>query len=83
MNWNLLEYLPEEAGCRESFKVILAGFINAVHTHLSGLDVELVPQVPVGSQPSTQRMLGLGTRGNAAEFAEKLLVEHLSQKLFE
>lgn len=83
MNWNLVEHLPEEASCRESFKIILAGYINAIYTYMKQLAPDHTPQLPMSSQPSTQKLMGIGTRGNTAEYAEKILVEQLSQKLFE
>lgn len=49
--------------------------------HILGLENEIVRST--GSQPSTQRLFGLATKGNAVEFAENLLIEQMSQKLFE
>lgn len=38
MNWNMSEYLPEEGACRESFKILLAGYINSIYMHITGIN---------------------------------------------
>lgn len=48
MNWNICRYLPEEGSCQEIFKVIVAGHIQALYSHLLEVQRECEPgQTPV------------------------------------
>ncbi|XP_026280416.1 DNA polymerase epsilon catalytic subunit 1 [Frankliniella occidentalis] len=87
MNWNLMEYLPEDAACQDNFSAVIAGYIMKVFLHLKE---NIVPdgQTPVrkkraGSQSQTQsKPLGLGVHASTAEYAKDLIANELAQKLF-
>lgn len=71
MNWSLAEQLPEIAGCRNSFKAIIAGYVNAIYfkTHKN--------------PDRTLLSLTADEKQDIAEFAIDILRDDLSQKLFE
>ncbi|XP_025837463.1 DNA polymerase epsilon catalytic subunit A [Agrilus planipennis] len=76
MNWNIAEQLPETAGCRNSFKAIVAGYIHAIHLKLKETESSNVPVTL--SQPS----LGLTAHKDVVEFARELISRDISQNLF-
>ncbi|GLG99117.1 DNA polymerase epsilon catalytic subunit [Gryllus bimaculatus] len=85
MNWNLVEFLPNMGGCRDSFHNVVAGYISNVYMHLKQTEY---PQTPVRrrvnlnlSQPSTQPT-GLGGFADTAEYAKQLISGTLAQKLY-
>ncbi len=51
MNWNICKYLPEEGSCQEIFKVIIAGHIQALYSHLVEVQKEFEP----GNTPIQRR----------------------------
>lgn len=88
MNWNLIEYLPEEARVRSSFSHIIAEYINAVYDHMWVENDRNITQTPARRRPGTSQSsyrpeLGLGAHKTAAEFAQSLLNGVMSQKLFQ
>ncbi|KAF5305758.1 hypothetical protein FQR65_LT07654 [Abscondita terminalis] len=77
MNWNLIEQLPEEAGCRNSFNTIVAGYINAIYMKLQ--EEENKEDIIIGlSQPS----LGLAAHEKVAKYAKEIIEGEISQNLF-
>lgn len=89
MNWNLMEYLPKEAGCQATFSAIIAGYISAVYQHVNDNEPRgnATPRPrqrrnSCASQSLTQR-LGLADLENSAEFAKSLITGEMSQKLFQ
>lgn len=87
MNWNLMEYLPEDAACQDNFSAVIAGYIMKVYLHLQD---NMIPEghTPVrkkraSSQSQTQsKPLGLGVHATTAEYAKELITGELAQKLF-
>lgn len=87
MNWNLMEYLPEDAACQDNFSAVIAGYIMKVYLHLKE---NLVPEghTParkkrVSSQSQTQsKPMGIGVHETTAEFAKDLITGEMAQKLF-
>ena len=88
MNWNLMEYLPKEAGCQSTFSAIIAGYISAIYQHMNDNEPGNMTPRPrrrrnsCSSQNFTQR-LGLAELEDTAEFAKKLITGEMSQKLFQ
>ncbi|XP_045460209.1 DNA polymerase epsilon catalytic subunit 1 [Harmonia axyridis] len=77
MNWNIAEQLPEKAGCRESFKTVVAGYIDAIYQRLkSSNNTTMV--APVFSQPYN----GLSAHEDVANYAKDLINNEISQSLF-
>ncbi|KAK4884405.1 hypothetical protein RN001_000676 [Aquatica leii] len=77
MNWNLIEQIPEEAGCRNSFNAIIAGYINAIYMKLR--EEERNENIIVAlSQPS----LGLAAHEKVAKYAKEIIEGEISQNLF-
>lgn len=89
MNWNLIEYLPEEAACQASFSAIVAGYISAVYQHMCESDTaDATPRRRRKNRNSSLSQtlsapLGLGALENTAEFAKKLISGEMSHKLFQ
>ena len=55
MNWNICRYLPEEGSCQEIFKVIIAGHIQALYSHLIEVQKEFEPgNTPIQRRSQTQ-----------------------------
>ncbi|KAF5297091.1 hypothetical protein FQA39_LY02671 [Lamprigera yunnana] len=77
MNWNLIEQLPEKAGCRNSFNAIIAGYINAIYMklreHKNNDEAVIV---------GTQSTLGLGAHEDVVKYAREIIVGEISQNLF-
>lgn len=84
MNWSLQECLPKEAGCRASFNVVIAGYINLVYQHMieNEANSTIRPRRRQSLSQSFIAPLGLGALENTAEFAKKLIAGEMSQKLF-
>lgn len=88
MNWNLTEYLPKVARCKQYFETIIVAFIVNVNNHMQEM-------IPDGSTPrirqrrsslSQQQLtphFGVGVSEDASEYAKKLLSGDISRKLFE
>lgn len=77
MNWNIAEQLPEKAGCRESFKTVIAGYIDAIYQRLKSSD-NTTMVAPVFSQPYN----GLSAHEDVANYAKELINNEISQSLF-
>lgn len=87
MNWNLMEYLPENGGVQLHFSAVIAGYISSIYQYLCQCDpVMRTPRrnrALVGSQSGTQTIpLGVGAHENTATFAKEMIQGELSQKLF-
>lgn len=84
MNWNLVECLPKEARCQESFNAVIAGYINAVYQCMIENEANntMRPRRRHSQSQSFIAPLGLGALENTAEFAKKLISGEMSQKLF-
>ncbi|XP_014243351.1 DNA polymerase epsilon catalytic subunit A [Cimex lectularius] len=86
MNWNLSEYLPEEAGVQSHFTTIVAGYISAVYQYMNTSEpVSATPKrvSALSSQMATQAIpLGVGAHLSTAEFAKALISGDMTQKLF-
>ncbi|XP_046479124.1 DNA polymerase epsilon catalytic subunit 1 isoform X1 [Neodiprion pinetum] len=88
MNWNLIEYLPEEAACQASFNAIVAGYISAVYQHMSESESsDATPRRRKRKNSSLSQTLtaplGLGALESTAEFAKKIISSEMSHKLFQ
>lgn len=76
MNWNIAELLPESANCRNNFNSVIAGYINAIYTHLTQTTTSTA--VAQSSQPT----FGL-IQESDIEYAKELLAGEISQTLFQ
>uniref|UniRef100_T1J6P1 DNA polymerase epsilon catalytic subunit n=1 Tax=Strigamia maritima TaxID=126957 RepID=T1J6P1_STRMM len=80
MNWNLIEFLPEDGGCRQYVNSVVAGYINAVHRYL---DTEVTGLTPVQRKSSSQTSQAAKDANlGVVVFSRQLITESLSQKLF-
>lgn len=77
MNWNIVELLPEEGNCRQSFNAVIAGYINAIYNRLAE-NKRVTHSVMASSQPSH----GL-IHNTDIEFTRELLSTEMSQTLFQ
>uniref|UniRef100_A0A0A9Y3R9 DNA polymerase epsilon catalytic subunit n=1 Tax=Lygus hesperus TaxID=30085 RepID=A0A0A9Y3R9_LYGHE len=85
MNWNLSEFLPEEANVQGHFTTIIASYMSSIYQYLT--QSEPVMGTPV-RRPTTASQLtqtaptGVGAHLSTADYAKKLISGDLSQKLF-
>lgn len=85
MNWNMMEFLPEEGGIRKYFNDIVAGFIHAIYTRLITNDVmSATPKrrKTTLSQLTQSAPLGVEAHEDTAAFAKELISSELTDKLF-
>jgi len=86
MNWNLVEYLPEDAGCQENFSAVIAGYILKIFMHLQDnfeSHSQSQPKRRLGSQSQVAaKPLGVGSNQSTEELAKELLTGEMAQKLF-
>ena len=88
MNWNMMEFLPENGGVRKYFSDVVASYIHAVYTKLSRSDGEEgAPATPKRRKTTLSQLtqttpMGVGTRDSIASFAKELLTNELQDKLF-
>ncbi|XP_015586460.1 DNA polymerase epsilon catalytic subunit A [Cephus cinctus] len=88
MNWNIMQFLPEEASCQASFSAIIAGYISAIYQFMCESDnANMTPRPRKRRNTSLSqtltRPLGLGALENTSEFAKSLIMGEMSQKLFQ
>lgn len=77
MHWSIAEQLPNTAGCRYSFITVIVGFVTAIHRKIKEME-NRENGVLLLSQPS----LGLGGHEDVVEYANKIISEDISLKLF-
>lgn len=80
-----MEHLSAECGCKKSFKMAIAGYISAVYSFIHKENTQNGDnvQMRINASQSQSALLGVGTNLNTTEFAQKLISEEMSQKLFE
>lgn len=84
MNFNLIEHLPEEASCRRSCQMALAGYVSAIYRQIKLMENPRENVEPRLDVTQTQgAFLGVGANATINEYAEKLISVNMSQKLFE
>ena len=77
MNWNIAEQLPETAGCRNHFNTILAGFINVMYIKL--VEIEHCRK----NYNQFDAYFGFGVNEHMLDYAKNLILDEISQNLFE
>lgn len=89
MNWSLAERLPTEAGVRESFSAVIAGYIGAVWGHLREqgrtqvAGASPVRRLTPGAFSQVEATpLGVGVDDSLKQFTVELVSGTLAQKLF-
>ncbi|XKL62236.1 hypothetical protein PGB90_002069 [Kerria lacca] len=85
MNWNIMEFLPEEGGTRKHFKDIVAGYIYAVYSHI--ISKEQTQGTQKKSKTTLSQLtqlipLGTDVDENTAAFVKELVSNELRDKLF-
>ena len=85
MNWNMMEFLPEDGGLRTYFNDIIGGYIHAVYSHLSASEVLCATpkrRKTTLSQLSQTNPLGVGAHEETATFAKEFISSELTDKLY-
>ncbi|KAI5747720.1 hypothetical protein M8J77_017786 [Diaphorina citri] len=85
MCWNMMEYLPEDAGCQAQFNVLVASYISKIYQHLqSNGTVGATPRRRRGpSQAVVSQQLGVGAHeASDLEFVKDFINSELAQKMF-
>ncbi|XP_065212426.1 DNA polymerase epsilon catalytic subunit 1 [Planococcus citri] len=85
MNWNMMEFLPEDGGLRTYFNDIVAGYIHAIYTHLCSNDAACATpkrRRTTLSQLTQTTQLGVGAHEETTEFAKEFISSELTDKLF-
>jgi len=85
MEWSLALSLPKEAGCRENFNALVAGYVSATFTKLLEAHESRVGKddTPVRKR-TTSQVAPLGSaQQSAADYAKSLINGDLGQKLYQ
>ncbi|CAB0006743.1 unnamed protein product, partial [Nesidiocoris tenuis] len=85
MNWNLSEFLPEEANVQGHFTTIIATYISTIYQFMAESEPVLgtpMRRQTTASQATQTAPTGVGAHLSTAEFAKNLITGELSQKLF-
>jgi hypothetical protein len=85
MEWSLASCLPIEAGCRENFSALVAGYLNATYTRLKLAQEAKLGQddTPVRKRTMSQPVPLGSVQQSAADYAKSLITGELGQKLFQ
>lgn len=85
MNWNMMEFLPEEGGIRKQFSDTVVNYIHKVYTHL-------ISSQPSQSTPRRRRttlsqltqptQYGAGAHTSTSNFVAEFISGDLRDKLF-
>uniref|UniRef100_A0A8D9ASY8 DNA polymerase epsilon catalytic subunit n=2 Tax=Cacopsylla melanoneura TaxID=428564 RepID=A0A8D9ASY8_9HEMI len=84
MCWNMMEYLPEDAGCQAQFNVLVASYISKVYQHLQANSaIGATPRRRRNpSQALVSQQLGVGAHETSVEFVKEFINAELAQKMF-
>eukprot|EP00112_Aurelia_sp_Birch-Aquarium-sp1_P000107 Seg1008.10 transcript_id=Seg1008.10/GoldUCD/mRNA.D3Y31 product="DNA polymerase epsilon catalytic subunit A" protein_id=Seg1008.10/GoldUCD/D3Y31 len=84
MNWNILHFLPQGASCQEFFKVVVAGHILAVYTHMKEQQKsKRSGETPIRrSGTQAERMAETTATPGSVEFAQSRIKDELTEQLF-
>ncbi|XP_065339696.1 DNA polymerase epsilon catalytic subunit 1 [Cloeon dipterum] len=84
MEWSLAMGLPNEAGCRENFNALVAGYVSATFMKLLEAQVSRVGQedTPVRKRTMSQATPLGSVQQSAADYAKSLISGDLGQKLY-
>lgn len=87
MNWNLMEFLPEQGGIRKYFSDIIAGYIHAIYSQIIQVASENNTDTPKRrkttlSQLSQRTPMGVDSNEDIAVFARDFISNKIQNKLF-
>jgi hypothetical protein len=84
MEWSLAMSLPKEAGCRENFNALVAGYVSATFTKLQeAQETKGDDETPVRKRTVSQAAPLGSVRQSAADYAKGLITGDLGQKLYQ
>lgn len=85
MEWSLAMSLPREAGCRDNFNALIAGYVNATYLQLRAAQEAKLnsDDTPVRKRTSSQPAPLGSVKQSAADFAKGLITGELGQKLYQ
>eukprot|EP00794_Sanderia_malayensis_P002850 gene2850-3296_t len=84
MNWNICKFLPKSGSCQEFFKIVIAGHIFAVYTHLKEeRRIKASADTPIRRTNTQARVMAETTATpGSVEFAQNRIKKELSEQLF-
>lgn len=85
MNWNMMEFLPEEGGIRKQFSDTVVNFIHKVYTHLTSSEPSQgTPRRrrTTLSQLTQPTQYGAGAHTSTTNFVSEFISNDLRDRLF-
>jgi hypothetical protein len=85
MEWSLAMSLPKEAGCRDNFNALVAGYVNATFLQLRAAQEAKLSSddTPIRKRTLSQPAPLGSVQKSAADFAKSLITGELGQKLYQ